>query len=257
MELQPISQHAPPAYPTRREFLASGAALLLAAQSGCGRVAGVRPTVAPIFAHGEGRGASGCIVMNPPVFLSEEEALQILREELAQAGIHLGAGRSLNEVTVEVPQPQFFRPQGEWLGAPREVATDKASLAAVDPQKKVGIEFVSSQDCSRFSGRVISSVQLYETKDLAQRIADAIRSQGEADLSIGLFYDPMTKENAAEETSPAAPGPVPAEPKETTPEDLMSMWRRRWALQRKRSEKLLRQQAQDFLAWLEQHPRDG
>jgi hypothetical protein len=35
--------------------------------------------VAPIFQHGEGRGATGCIVMSPPVFLSEEEALQVIR----------------------------------------------------------------------------------------------------------------------------------------------------------------------------------
>ena len=131
MDPRPISQYVPPAYPTRREFLASGAALLLATQSGCGRAAGSRPAVAPIFVHGEGRGASGCIVMNPPVFLSEEEALQILGEELARAGIKLGAGRRLNEVTVEMPLPRFGHLPGEWLGTPRAVASNTASLAAI------------------------------------------------------------------------------------------------------------------------------
>ena len=41
--------------------------------------------VAPIFQHGEGRGATGCIVMSPPVFLSEEEALLVVREELGKS----------------------------------------------------------------------------------------------------------------------------------------------------------------------------
>ena len=41
--------------------------------------------VAPIFEHGEGRLATGCIVITPPVFLSEEEGMQILREEFAKA----------------------------------------------------------------------------------------------------------------------------------------------------------------------------
>ena len=50
--------------------------------------------VAPIFQHGEGRGATGCIVMSPPVFLSEEEALQVIREEMAAKGVQLGTNQT-------------------------------------------------------------------------------------------------------------------------------------------------------------------
>ena len=35
-------------------------------------------SVAPVFIHGEGRGALGCVVVSPPVFLSEAEALEVL-----------------------------------------------------------------------------------------------------------------------------------------------------------------------------------
>ncbi|HBO43451.1 MAG TPA: hypothetical protein DD670_05880, partial [Planctomycetaceae bacterium] len=45
--------------------------------------------VAPVFEHGEGSGSTGCIVMTPPVFLSEEEAMQIIKDELAKHGIAL------------------------------------------------------------------------------------------------------------------------------------------------------------------------
>jgi hypothetical protein len=59
--------------------------------------------VAPIFEHGEGRGATGCVVTSPPVFLSEEEALQVIREELAKRGVALG--RETHHVNRPPPPP--------------------------------------------------------------------------------------------------------------------------------------------------------
>jgi hypothetical protein len=56
--------------------------------------------VAPIFEHGEGRGATGCVVVTFPVFLSEEEAMQVIREELAEHGIDLTRGPDLEGLTV-------------------------------------------------------------------------------------------------------------------------------------------------------------
>ena len=44
--------------------------------------------VAPIFEHGKGRGATGCIVIAPPVFLSEEDARQAIEEELKRIKIN-------------------------------------------------------------------------------------------------------------------------------------------------------------------------
>ncbi len=57
-------------------------------------------SVAPIFEHGEGRGATGCVVIVPPVFLSEEEALQIANEELAQHRIQLVNGTVVKELKI-------------------------------------------------------------------------------------------------------------------------------------------------------------
>jgi hypothetical protein len=57
--------------------------------------------VAPIFERGEGRGADGCMVMSPPVFLSEEAALQVIREEMAVKGVQLRTNQTtLAGVTV-------------------------------------------------------------------------------------------------------------------------------------------------------------
>ena len=97
MEPKPVQHHEQPRYPTRREVLAGAATFALANLAGCGFVFaetdGGKIIVAPIFEHGAGRGAEGCRAVAPPVFLSEEEGMQILREELAKHGVQLKAWR--------------------------------------------------------------------------------------------------------------------------------------------------------------------
>ena len=45
--------------------------------------------VAPVFQHGEGRCSVGGDIIAPAAFLSEEEALQVITEELTRAGLDL------------------------------------------------------------------------------------------------------------------------------------------------------------------------
>ncbi|NLH15001.1 MAG: hypothetical protein GX455_00330, partial [Phycisphaerae bacterium] len=45
--------------------------------------------LSPIFPHGEGRGSIGCVVVAAPVFLTEEEGLDVIKEELSKSGIRL------------------------------------------------------------------------------------------------------------------------------------------------------------------------
>ncbi len=104
MEPKPVQQDLHPAYPTRRDVLAGAATFALANLAGCSfavaELESGKIAVAPVFEHGEGRGVTGCNVVTPPVFLSEEEGLQILREELAKHGIQLKAGGTLQGVVV-------------------------------------------------------------------------------------------------------------------------------------------------------------
>lgn len=271
MEPKPMTEYPAPAYPTRREFLATSAAAgLLAAGGGCGGVAGARPLVAPIFEHGEGRGATGCVVVSPPVFLSEEEALQVIKEELAQVGIQLGAGKELTEVTVRYVHPWLRQMDGDsWFGESMAPASGKASLAAVDRQKRVGVEVVTARDCGRFSGGNFSTVSAYETKDLAKQTAAAIRAQGREDLRIGLFYDPLASYDwsDAADASPAEDAKANAEQasadsanRELDIEDADG-WKKRFerleASAKRQAKDQLRRQARDFVAWLSKHPQSG
>jgi radical SAM protein with 4Fe4S-binding SPASM domain len=103
MEAKPVKRKADPRYPTRLEALAdrellekhmpaawkscaeiAGAAAILLTINGCmaqhSHSGNVKAIVAPIFNHGEGRAADGCEVVNPPVFLSEQDAMQVIGE---------------------------------------------------------------------------------------------------------------------------------------------------------------------------------
>lgn len=57
--------------------------------------------VAPIFEHGKGQGAFGCVVANPPVFLTEAEAREVIEEEAKKAGVEFPErGHKLGSVPV-------------------------------------------------------------------------------------------------------------------------------------------------------------
>jgi len=249
MEPRPVSRHARPAYPTRREFLASGSAALIAAGiAGCGGESAAATLVAPIFEHGDGRGASGCVVVAPPAFLSEEEALQVIREELAKAGIQLGQGMPLPEVTVEYEDPnmRWMRSSEDWLGDPPATVTRPGELTAVDRKRRVGIAYINTKDCSHFSGGYWSSVSSYDTKGLAQSVADALTEQAKRDLRIGVFYDPL-------ETWSFSRFDDEAESDSEELQDLATQYESAVEAGTRKSQAQLRRQVQDFVAWLEQN----
>jgi hypothetical protein len=51
--------------------------------------------VAPIFVHGDGRGSYGCLYADPSVFLSEEEAIRVIRDTAEQYGLHFQPDKAL------------------------------------------------------------------------------------------------------------------------------------------------------------------
>lgn len=204
--------------------------------------------VAPIFNHGEGQGATGCIVMNPPVFLSEEEAMQVIRAELREHGIELTDGVAFEGLTVMPrvePPDEDFGPSS-YLQE-RGKTPQSLSMDGVDERNKVAVKFISQRDCSNLDvPAFLSTVTTYDSKGLARHVAEQIKERGREHLYAGVFYDPLVgrdyaqlaREVAEQERSPfAEPSPV-EEPQPTSGAA--------------KSKELLRQQAQDFVAWLEQ-----
>ncbi|MCX6922331.1 MAG: hypothetical protein NT154_03815 [Verrucomicrobia bacterium] len=243
MKSKPVRKYAQPKYPTRLEvaarpgllqrhqppawrnwpeltgavglFLLADTARLAAADSPAKNGKTKAPSqavavVAPIFQHGAGRGATGCIVMAPPVFLSEEEALQVIREEMAAKGVQLGtnqttvAGITLERFQVVAPPVPVTAPteaaNGTKPARPAfEIKQEPFKPDAADPKKKVFIEFLSERDADRWDWErmkqedkmVISSVHSYDLPKTAAYVAERVEQQATNKLYFGTFYDPL------------------------------------------------------------------
>ena len=224
MEPQPVEQHQRPRYPTRREVLAGAASFALVNLAGCNFVVAEpesgKIVVAPIFEHGCGRGATGCDVVTPPVFLSEEEGMQILREELSRHGIQLKAGGDLEGVVV----PARLEKLDHGKVSVVEVS-DKAKplkLSGMDAEKRIAIEFISATNYDDLgglggglSGKALKGY--YDPKDVAGYVAAQAKKQGKDRVFLGVFYDPGPQDGTTDRRTQADQGglqetPPPASP---------------------------------------------
>ena len=216
MNARPVTRYRNPHYPTRLEVLNDHTLLekhLPPAWKSCAEMAGVvtlflaanncagfsqdhmkgttgKPAVvAPIFVHGEGRGAVGCVVVNPPVFLSEQDAMQVIREQLRKAGVALSATHvPLKDVMI----PQFRQQWSQADLQPKTAPTGKTkvlTLSALDQRRRVGVEFVSEENYFDLGGeQSASTVQGFDFKQIA---ADVDKSVGKSqNLYFGAFYRP-------------------------------------------------------------------
>jgi len=133
----------------------------------------------PIFEYGTGMGSYGCVSVAPPVFLSEEEAAEVIREEAAKYGLDFSGAMSLQKATV--PLHDTFE------GTDKTTKAD-LDLDGYDAKTGIGFEFVSREDLIAWQDpkqNVASSVENYYFKDAAQAITDG-------NQNIAAFYDPMS-----------------------------------------------------------------
>jgi hypothetical protein len=271
MEPKPVTECKTPSYPTRREILTGAATFALTSFAGCWRVLGEtaqgKAIVAPVFEHGTGRGATGCVVISPPVFLSEEEAMQIIREELAKHGIRLKDGGVLKgvrlfhrisledgknvsrieEINVEddpewqamyEEQPELKQEFDEM----KQRSTPKPlKLDGVDAEKKVAVEFISESDYCDSGGLLnTSTVQDYDFVDVAKYVAEKAERESKDPIYVGVFYDPLVKP------------PKPDFSIKLSKKEQEAAWKKRDADAKEESKRLLREQVDDFAGWLKE-----
>jgi hypothetical protein len=267
MDVKPVKRYRVPAYPTRLEVLADPGVLAQHVPHGWNRNAvtatalgvflaansythaeseGAQPTdskaavVAPIFEHGDGRGSIGCVAVAPPVFLSEEEALQVINEELAQAGIETtGTNVVLDGVALSRRREDYRMVDGEYK---REVIEDESTRTPLkadltDSKHHIAIEFLSNDDYFPLGGASsMSTVQSYDFKDIAKRVVDTVKKDGSG-VYFGTFYDPMVSMRM-----------------DYSAGDIQEDWQTRWTEAREKggeeARRLLRLQVKDFIDWL-------
>ena len=260
MEPRPVQHHQRPAYPTRREVLAGAATLALANLAGCKFVLaeadGGKIIVAPIFEHGPGRGVTGCVMITPPVFLSEEEGMQILREELAKHEIQLKTGGILEGIRLSARTKSY---KELWKDGKREVEEPIVEIpdeskplkpSGIDAGKGIAVEFVSEKNYFDLGGLRSggATITLYDFKDAAEYVAAQARKQGKGRVFFGVFYDPNA--TIPEFEWPKQDGPTDTVKEAELRRKLMEYREKSTVRGKAESKKLLRQQAQDFVAWL-------
>lgn len=175
--------------------------------------------VAPIFKHGNGQGSFGCISCNPPVFLSEDEARQVIVEEAKRAGIFFAADKqilqglsvekintscsiTLNDVS-DIKKPAITHAPdgstrikftaGNAQNRLEEKPISEITLDGTDKRLNISYEYVSESDYKDWKTSyprnlsTVSSYDLLSTARIVRSNIEAKKPQG----ALVVFYDPM------------------------------------------------------------------
>ena len=200
LKLTAVTSYASPTYPSQEEALSSPdllnplpkywrikpalcMALAFTIASGlcaCADQDAYPGAQIPFFEYGSGRGSYGCMSVAAPVFLSEEEAAQVIREEALLQGVDFSGTKSIEG---EFPATNLYpfvedQPEpGTWKGT--------LELDGYDEALGIGFEYVSKQDVRDWleDSSVIASVESYDIKGTAERLADVVEN-------VAVFYDP-------------------------------------------------------------------
>jgi hypothetical protein len=141
--------------------------------------------VAPIFAHGEGSGADGCIVISPPVFIPEDEAMELIISECAKHGI--------NFKTEDCPEIEFKTSVIKW-GRLNDIEFDrhvKLRMDGYDKEKNLAFQFISKNDSKRISDDESSPFESFNPKKSAISTRNAIAEN--KSMNAVVFYDPLNE----------------------------------------------------------------
>ncbi len=211
--------------------------------------------VAPIFEHGEGRGATGCVVINPPVFLSEQDAMQVIREEMSKVGVQFAPEK------VTMPEIRIKMKDDEGLPDERLILLRKSmekgiALDGLDPKKRVAVQYVNHGNYYQLGGlRSPSTVQGWYFKEVASAVSQEVSKSGK-DLYYGAFYDPVVaigdKENQRlwKRRTELDKRSVKLGNPSALNREYERAYKQADAPARAEAKRLLRMQVRDFIKWL-------
>ena len=205
------------------------------------------PSIAPIFIHGDGRGATGCVVMNPPVFLTEEEARQVIETELKKENIIFDK-KNLKINEISFPKKWGFK----------ENEADTVIMDGYSSKYNIAYEFISADDYMHFGGEWDgSTVHSYDLVKAAENLRNKMKEYGK--LNTAIFYDPMMYPD--NNTSKNSTYRLLVEYNNLLDKDIdneenkgkelgYSKYEKQSKNYSKKSIELLKQQVRDFLEWI-------
>lgn len=187
--------------------------------------------VAPLFVHGDGQGAFGCVMVAPPVFLSEQEALTVINQQAEEYGLKfIDGGPSFQGVK----QPVMNMYSNDEPAPTAEFVTFKPDF--IDAEHDVSIEFISTDDVKKWNyAKQTISGGTYDTRDAAAQLSESLEGARPdfRDYTAAVLYDPCASVSAA-------PDGLSDQKKIDEAE----------AKAREISEEQLKAQAKDFFEWL-------
>lgn len=216
--------------------------------------------VAPILAEAlerDGRGAFGCMAINSPSFLSEDEALELIRTELEAAGLQLRDDAVLEGMTAPTEPAERVQIVGEKngvseiqynssYGEPNELGRRPVRFDWADPGRAVYIEYLTRRDYREWEGYATSTADYYDFSKLAQRVAEAYGKYPAGQRTVfGVFFDPLAHDGV--EVIPVAN--LPPEEKRLADAEYR---RAAAAAQNARGRDKLRRQVRHFVEFLRQ-----
>ena len=177
----------------------------------------VAPLLDEALRH-DGRGSFGCIAVNPPSFLSEDEALELIGAELKAAGLNVKEGVPLAGTGTLRNQPlnmrsfSSFKEEQEARNKP--VTDDDIELAEHDfdlgdTNRAVYVEYLSNADYRRLTTPSGSTADYLDFPALATRVSTALqKSKPEQPAVFGVFFDPLAhRERQGADTAGLSPRP--------------------------------------------------
>lgn len=168
------------------------------------------PQVIPILEEAlvnDGRGAFGCMCIDPPAFLSEDDALDLIRKEFAKAGLKLD---NQAPIVADVAKPETTTHRSIKTAADGEYMRDAEGNYIYEPlafhpreplqfdlsfdNQTIRIEYIGKKDYGTWQSHsmIRSSVDSYNFSDTARRLRDSLVAQDDLESGVyGIFFDPL------------------------------------------------------------------
>ncbi len=186
--------------------------------------------VAPLFVHGDGLGAFGCVMVAPPAFLSEDEALAVINNVAKEYGLSFTSQGAPELENVLQPVTNIY--ESDNAAEPHE--RGPLALDFTDEAHGVAIEFVSVEDVKAWHEEtgVGVSVETYATQDAAAQLSEGLEEAADTNftgVTVGVLYDPC----------------------ETAPDENGEDWENAEQQARTLSVEQLSAQVRDFCEWLQ------
>ncbi|MCL2672250.1 MAG: hypothetical protein FWF10_09500 [Clostridiales bacterium] len=182
----------------------------------------------PLFEHGNGVGVYGCVSVTAPIFLSEDDAFAIIRDEFANLELKVTPGE-VKLTNIQIPKTDLS--PGWDAEAQEQTQIGNFVFDFIVEGRNIAIEFVSGMDVYEWRGSEIhSTVVVYNCIEAAETLNISLNAL-EKEYIHAVLYDPVE----------------PFEGRWWAPdEETRQLIDEAYA----RAAELLREQVKDFIAWL-------